>query len=89
MTLSAVFRAGIRMLVLLAVLIAVPCVARSDWSAPAQEEALTLNADLEIAARGHADYLSINNLSAHFQDALNYPTRFTGNTQWCERWESV
>ena len=42
--------------------------------------ALARNAQLETAARGHASYLSVNNLSGHFQDAALYPTGFTGNT---------
>lgn len=97
MNLSAALRAGAKLVVLLAVFIASPCVAQSDWGTPAQEEALArarvdlrrsqiglpalaLNAQLETAARGHANYLTINinNVpSGHFQDA-NYPNGFTG-----------
>ncbi len=40
--------------------------------------ALPLNTQLESAARGHANYLIVNNLSGHFQNAAQYPTGFTG-----------
>lgn len=45
---------------------------------------LALNAQLETAARGHASYLTINNLPntgfpyTHFQDAAKFPNGFTG-----------
>ena len=42
--------------------------------------ALPLNALLETAARGHADYLKRNNLSGHNQNKAQYPDGFTGNT---------
>ncbi|MBI2318798.1 MAG: CAP domain-containing protein, partial [Betaproteobacteria bacterium] len=42
---------------------------------------LTLNAELQTAARGHADYIAINNLGGgHYQDAAQYPSGFTGTT---------
>ena len=82
---------------LLAAVVALPCMAQSDWGTPAQEETLALarvnlrrgqiglaalafNAQLQSAAGGHANYLIVNNLSGHFENAAQYPTGFTGNT---------
>ena len=42
--------------------------------------ALARNAQLETAARGHANYLMVNNLSGHYQNLSQYPTGFTGGT---------
>lgn len=46
--------------------------ARCGFSAFAQ------NAQLDAAARGHADYQSLNNLFTHVQDPVAYPNGFTG-----------
>jgi uncharacterized protein YkwD len=43
--------------------------------------ALPLNVQLEAAARGHANYITINNLSGgHFQNEAQFSNGFTGNT---------
>ncbi len=95
--LPAALCAGTRLVALLAVFVASPCAAQSDWGTSAQEEALArarvdlrrsqiglpalaLNAQLETAARGHANYLAVNNLSGHFQNQAQYPSGFTGNS---------
>ncbi len=39
---------------------------------------LTQNAQLDAAARAHANYQLINSFVAHLEDALNFPNGFTG-----------
>jgi uncharacterized protein YkwD len=39
---------------------------------------LAQNAQLDAAARGHADYQSLNDLFTHVQDPVAYPSGFTG-----------
>ncbi len=41
---------------------------------------LPLNAELQTAARGHASYLTTNNLSGHVQNAAQFPSGFTGTS---------